>query len=70
MFTYVPLIAGGPSEIEAVRQYFIDNPEGTCSISMPTAVHLVNEFGTPWLLTSAFPHIFPYGNGDPTNPLS
>lgn len=28
----------------------------------------VNEFQTPFLATMAFPTLFPYGRGDPTNP--
>ena len=30
--------------------------------------HAVNEFATPFLATMAFPTLFPYGTGDPTNP--
>lgn len=28
----------------------------------------INEFHTPYLATMSFPALFPYGNGDPTNP--
>ena len=30
--------------------------------------HPINEFKTPYLATMAFPTLFPYGAGDPTNP--
>lgn len=28
----------------------------------------INEYSTPHLATTAFPTLFPYGTGDPTNP--
>ena len=73
----------GTEEPNYNSRSFLPNPVRECTeecavrslinthepVEWPTLdTHAINEFQTPYLATMAFPMLFPYGAGDPTNP--
>lgn len=63
--SFLPLATREPTEDNAIRAAV----NGDDPIDWPDVDEQpINEFRTPGLATMAFPTLFPYGCGDPTNP--
>ena len=63
--TFLPLPFHKQKDQEAVRSAI----DGQDSLAWPSlSGDCINEFKTPGLATMAFPALFSYGSGDPTNP--
>ena len=63
--SFLPLPRRIPTESDAIRAVV----NGQDVLDWPTIGNQpINEFSTPGLATQAFPTLFSYGTGDPTNP--
>lgn len=63
--SFLPLPAQQRTEDNTIRSIL----NGDDPLDWPTIQgHAINEFGTPFLATMAFPALFPYATGNPTNP--